>query len=168
MIDYDSQKTPLQEKLEDLTEIVNWVGMLVATATSLILLVNHYNQKGTEDILQAVVQALIMGVTIVVVAIPEGLPLAVSISLAYSSQKMMQDQNLVRFMSACETMGSATSICSDKTGTLTENKMVVTHLWVDGRQLGEGGEGELPARGDLHSEIIKLVEHGLSGLDKNR
>ena len=58
-----------------------------------------------------------MGVTIVVVAVPEGLPLAVTLSLAYSTQKMMLDNNLIRHLDACETMGNATNICSDKTGT---------------------------------------------------
>ena len=62
-------------------------------------------------------KAFIMGVTIVVVAVPEGLPLAVTLSLAYSTQKMMNDNNLIRVLEACETMGNATNICSDKTGT---------------------------------------------------
>ncbi len=69
---------------------------------------------------------LILGITIIVVAVPEGLPLAVTISLAYSMRRMMADQNLVRKLQACETMGGATNICSDKTGTLTENRMSVT------------------------------------------
>ena len=64
----------------------------------------------------------IFAVTVVVVAVPEGLPLAVTISLAYSMKKMMKDNNFVRVLAACETMGGATAICSDKTGTLTENR----------------------------------------------
>ncbi len=66
-------------------------------------------------------------------AIPEGLPLAVTISLAYSVQRMQADHNLVRHMAACETMGGATNICSDKTGTLTENLMTVTQGYFAGR-----------------------------------
>ena len=62
-------------------------------------------------------------------AIPEGLPLAVTLSLAFSVKKMLKDQNLVRRMEACETMGGANNICSDKTGTLTMNKMVLTEIW---------------------------------------
>ena len=69
--------------------------------------------------------AFIIGVTIVVVAVPEGLPLAVTIALAYSTKKMLKDKNLIRHLAACETMGNATNICSDKTGTLTENRMTV-------------------------------------------
>lgn len=69
----------------------------------------------------------IFAVTIVVVAVPEGLPLAVTISLAYSMKKMMKDNNFVRVLAACETMGGATAICSDKTGTLTENRCLALH-----------------------------------------
>lgn len=78
-------------------------------------------------------KSFIMGVTIVVVAVPEGLPLAVTLSLAYSTQKMMNDNNLIRVLEACETMGNATTICSDKTGTLTQNKMTVVEGWVAGK-----------------------------------
>jgi Ca2+ transporting ATPase len=71
----------------------------------------------------------ILGITVIVVAIPEGLPLAVTLSLAFSVKKMLIDQNLVRKMEACETMGGANMICSDKTGTLTMNKMTLTSFW---------------------------------------
>ena len=79
---------------------------------------------------QDVLKFFVLGVTIAVVAVPEGLPLAVTLSLAFSVKRMLTDKNLVREMRACETMGSATTICSDKTGTLTENRMSVTRVWV--------------------------------------
>lgn len=75
--------------------------------------------------------ALIIAVTVIVVAIPEGLPLAVTISLAYSVGKMYKENNLVRRLHASETMGGANEICSDKTGTLTQNKMTVKALYID-------------------------------------
>ncbi|KAK4302858.1 hypothetical protein Pmani_025083 [Petrolisthes manimaculis] len=74
----------------------------------------------------------ILGVTILVVAVPEGLPLAVTLGLAYSVKKMMRDNNLVRHLNACETMGNATTICSDKTGTLTTNRMTVVQSYICG------------------------------------
>jgi P-type E1-E2 ATPase len=71
----------------------------------------------------------IVGVAIVVVAVPEGLPLAVMISLSYSISKMLKDNNFVKRLSSCEIMGGANNICSDKTGTLTKNKMTWTQIW---------------------------------------
>jgi P-type Ca2+ transporter type 2B len=76
----------------------------------------------------------IIGITVVVVAVPEGLPLAVMISLAYSVKKMLLDNNFVKRLASCEIMGGANNICSDKTGTLTMNKMTVTNIWA-GRDL---------------------------------
>src|SRR5271154_63756 len=77
------------------------------------------------DKAQQFLQILIVSVTIVVVAVPEGLPLAVTLALAYATTKMLKDNNLVRVLKACETMGNATTVCSDKTGTLTQNRMTV-------------------------------------------
>lgn len=74
-------------------------------------------------------QFVMTGIAIVVVAVPEGLPLAVMISLAYSVKKMLIDQNFVKRLTSCEIMGGANNICSDKTGTLTKNIMTLTNLW---------------------------------------
>jgi len=76
------------------------------------------------------VSFLIIGITVVVVAVPEGLPLAVTISLAYSCMKMKDENNLVRRLDASETMGGASQICSDKTGTLTQNIMNVVSIYI--------------------------------------
>jgi Ca2+ transporting ATPase len=78
---------------------------------------------------------LIIGVAIVVVAVPEGLPLAVMISLAFSVRKMLIDKNFVKRLASCEIMGGANNICSDKTGTLTMNKMTVTNVWAGRDQI---------------------------------
>lgn len=80
-------------------------------------------------LLKEIVHFFIIAITVVVVAMPEGLPLAVTISLAYSVMKMKQENNLVRKLDASETMGGADQICTDKTGTLTQNVMTVKGLW---------------------------------------
>ena len=99
--------------------------MLAAFGTFIALLSGIWTRNGGRNVVSGVINAFIVSVTIVVVAIPEGLPLAVVISLAYSTKKMYEDQCFIRVLAACETMGNATNICSDKTGTLTENKMTV-------------------------------------------
>ena len=78
---------------------------------------------------------MIIGVTVVVVAVPEGLPLAVLLSLAYAVRKMLIDKNFVKRLASCEIMGGANNICSDKTGTLTMNKMTVTNVWAGRDQI---------------------------------
>ena len=83
----------------------------------------------TNAYIGEILSYFIIGITVIVVAIPEGLPLAVTLSLAYSTKKMLEDNNLVRQMAACETMGGANMICSDKTGTLTQNKMSLVNFW---------------------------------------
>jgi P-type E1-E2 ATPase len=74
-----------------------------------------------------------IGITIVVMAVPEGLPLAVTISLAFALGKMLKENNLVKHLASCETMGNANTVCSDKTGTLTQNVMTVTALYAQGK-----------------------------------
>ncbi len=129
----DSVNTPLQDKLETMTQQIGYIGMIAAAGTFLAIVIRiwaEHNGNPTErQIVDGFVEAFIIAVTIVVVAIPEGLPLAVTISLAYSTKKMYKDNCFIRVLAACETMGNATNICSDKTGTLTENKMVVVEGW---------------------------------------
>eukprot|EP00656_Telonema_subtile_P006658 TRINITY_DN1308_c0_g1_i1.p1 TRINITY_DN1308_c0_g1~~TRINITY_DN1308_c0_g1_i1.p1 ORF type:complete len:952 (+),score=292.94 TRINITY_DN1308_c0_g1_i1:200-3055(+) len=127
----DEDQTPLQEKLEEVAELIGWIGLAVAVASFVVLTISWVNDGNyqwaelEEGSWKGLLDFLIIAVTIVAVAVPEGLPLAVTISLAYSMHKMMDDMNLVRKLQACETMGSATTICSDKTGTLTQNRMTV-------------------------------------------
>lgn len=91
--------------------------------------VKYYCDEQIGTTLKSWFEFIIVGVAIVVVAVPEGLPLAVMISLAYSVQKMLVDQNFVKKLSSCETMGGANNICSDKTGTLTKNQMTWVTIW---------------------------------------
>mmetsp|Transcript_17025 Transcript_17025/g.41167 ORF Transcript_17025/g.41167 Transcript_17025/m.41167 type:complete len:1074 (+) Transcript_17025:256-3477(+) len=108
--------------------------------------------------LQSIVDYFIDFVTIIVVAVPEGLPLAVTISLAYSVQKMQKDQNLVRVMAACETMGGATNICSDKTGTLTQNLMTVTEGYFQGQPYAN----RLPTQAELQAAYCVMLLNAIA------
>ncbi|KAJ6246275.1 calcium-transporting atpase [Anaeramoeba flamelloides] len=143
--------TPLQDKLEKMADQIGKLGLWSAVLTVAVLLakwgfrlytkLNEGEEFVFHDLVE-VVDAVIVGITIVVVAVPEGLPLAVTISLAYSMKKMMEDNNLVRKLESCETMGNATCICSDKTGTLTKNEMTVVAGYFFGEKYEEVPECE--------------------------
>ncbi|KAI5369853.1 Putative P-type ATPase, HAD superfamily, P-type ATPase, transmembrane domain superfamily [Septoria linicola] len=122
--------TPLQAKLNKLAEYIAKLGSSAALLLFVILLIKFLAQLPNNDATPAAkgqqfMTILITAVTIVVVAVPEGLPLAVTLSLAYATKRMLKDNNLVRVLRSCETMGNATTVCSDKTGTLTQNVMTV-------------------------------------------
>ena len=111
-------------KLEAIAEDIGKFGSYAAILIVLVLIIRFTIERSIENTWEnkhygEFFGYFVIGITVVVVAIPEGLPLAVTISLAYSTKKMLKDNNLVRRMSACETMGGANMICSDKTGTLT-------------------------------------------------
>ncbi|XP_058180914.1 calcium-transporting ATPase 2, plasma membrane-type-like [Rhododendron vialii] len=126
-------ETPLQVKLNGVATIIGKIGLFFAIVTFAVLVQKMFSRKlleGTQwswcgDDALEMLEYFAIAVTIVVVAVPEGLPLAVTLSLAFAMKKMMNDKALVRHLAACETMGSATTICSDKTGTLTTNHMTV-------------------------------------------
>ncbi|CAM0885320.1 unnamed protein product [Alopecurus aequalis] len=134
-------ETPLQVKLNGVATIIGKIGLAFAVLTFTVLMVRFVIAKadsaggllewGMEDAL-SVLNFFAVAVTIIVVAVPEGLPLAVTLSLAFAMKKLMQERALVRHLSACETMGSASCICTDKTGTLTTNHMVVEKVWAAG------------------------------------
>jgi magnesium-transporting ATPase (P-type) len=128
-LEKEQEQTPLQEKLDEMAAQIGYIGMGAAALTfvAMMFIKIHVNPEYLQhkSIFTHALDAFIIGVTIVVVAVPEGLPLAVTISLAFSTKKMLADQCLIRHLAACETMGNATNVCSDKTGTLTENRMTV-------------------------------------------
>ncbi|XP_057693208.1 plasma membrane calcium-transporting ATPase 1-like isoform X2 [Corythoichthys intestinalis] len=137
------EKSVLQGKLTKLAVQIGKAGLFMSTLTVIILIVRFlldtfwiqgipWTSECVPVYMKFLVKFFIIGVTVLVVAVPEGLPLAVTISLAYSVKKMMKDNNLVRHLDACETMGNATAICSDKTGTLTMNRMTVVQAYVAG------------------------------------
>jgi Ca2+-transporting ATPase len=126
----DSEVTPLQSKLNDLAEYIAKLGGAAALLLFVVLLIEFLvHLKGSSatpaEKGQNFLNILIVAITVVVVAVPEGLPLAVTLALAFATTRMLKDNNLVRLLRSCETMGNATTICSDKTGTLTTNKMTV-------------------------------------------
>lgn len=126
----EQEETPLQKKLNSLAD---WIAKLGAGAALLLFIVLFIkfcahlpgDKSSPSEKGQRFMQIFIVSVTVVVVAVPEGLPLAVTLALSFATVKMLRDNNLVRHLRACETMGNATTVCSDKTGTLTQNKMTV-------------------------------------------
>ncbi|CAI0393422.1 unnamed protein product [Linum tenue] len=133
-------ETPLQVKLNGVATVIGKIGLFFAVVTFAVLVQGLFTRKleeGTQwiwsgDEAMEMLEFFAIAVTIVVVAVPEGLPLAVTLSLAFAMKKMMNDKALVRHLAACETMGSATTICSDKTGTLTTNHMTVVKTCICG------------------------------------
>lgn len=124
----DSVKTPLNEQLDGLSDLITKLSYGFAALVVIGRLLIYFlgdNSMEWAHITAYVLQTLMIAVTLIVVAVPEGLPMAVTLSLAYSMHRMLKTNNLVRKMHACETMGATTVICTDKTGTLTQNQMSV-------------------------------------------
>ena len=206
--DDESNKTPLELKLEVIAEDIGKFGLWSAIITLVALLVKLFYSKysqmhdknamleafiekhfhnGTYDktaaekiknqtyylidnysiwsgIWKDIFQSIILCITIIVVAIPEGLPLAVTLSLSFSVKKMMDDNNLVRHMPACETMGGANYICTDKTGTLTRNKMHVVTFYNNANKVNVNDvDHENPKKADdkFSPEYYKLLKDAL-------
>ncbi|XP_032851683.1 plasma membrane calcium-transporting ATPase 2 isoform X1 [Tyto alba] len=165
---HKKEKSVLQGKLTKLAVQIGKAG-LVMSAITVIILVLYFaidtfvvNKKQwlpecTPVYVQYFVKFFIIGVTVLVVAVPEGLPLAVTISLAYSVKKMMKDNNLVRHLDACETMGNATAICSDKTGTLTTNRMTVVQAYV-----GDVHYKEIPDPDSIPAKTLDLLVNSIA------
>ncbi|XP_055565408.1 plasma membrane calcium-transporting ATPase 2 isoform X7 [Falco biarmicus] len=165
---HKKEKSVLQGKLTKLAVQIGKAG-LVMSAITVIILVLYFaidtfvvNKKQwvpecTPVYVQYFVKFFIIGVTVLVVAVPEGLPLAVTISLAYSVKKMMKDNNLVRHLDACETMGNATAICSDKTGTLTTNRMTVVQAYV-----GDVHYKEIPDPDSIPAKTLDLLVNAIA------
>lgn len=162
------EKSVLQGKLTKLAVQIGKAGLVMSAITVIILVVLFvvdtfwvqglpWHKDCTPIYVQFFVKFFIIGVTVLVVAVPEGLPLAVTISLAYSVKKMMKDNNLVRHLDACETMGNATAICSDKTGTLTMNRMTVVQAYVADKHCRNVPEPQL-----VPAAIMDILVLGIS------
>uniref|UniRef100_A0A7N8XVK5 Calcium-transporting ATPase n=1 Tax=Mastacembelus armatus TaxID=205130 RepID=A0A7N8XVK5_9TELE len=162
------EKSVLQGKLTRLAVQIGKAGLIMSAVTVIILIlyfvIDTFGIQGrpwlaecTPIYIQYFVKFFIIGVTVLVVAVPEGLPLAVTISLAYSVKKMMKDNNLVRHLDACETMGNATAICSDKTGTLTMNRMTVVQAYV-----GDTHYKTVPEPEVIKPETLEILVNSIS------
>ncbi|KAK3138389.1 hypothetical protein QOZ80_5AG0368260 [Eleusine coracana subsp. coracana] len=163
-------ETPLQVKLNGVATIIGKIGLVFAILTFLVLLVRLLVDKGmhvgllnwsANDAL-TIVNYFAVAVTIIVVAVPEGLPLAVTLSLAFAMKKLMNDKALVRHLAACETMGSASSICTDKTGTLTTNHMIVDKVWIGDISKSVNGDTNINELKDATSEeVMAMLVQGI-------
>lgn len=151
-------ETPLQKKLNKLAVQLLYVAVVCASVTFVVVIgewVAHLvkalkSKTFNKTIIQDLLNRIMTVITIFLCCVPEGLPLAVTLCLSFSMKKMMKDQNFVRHLSACETMGGATTICSDKTGTLTQNRMTVVKFWMDGVEQ------------DGHPDLIEEVKERLA------
>jgi Ca2+-transporting ATPase len=172
--------TPLQEKLANLAGLISKVGYIAAVAIFIALLVRGLwlgevrwpgpgEDAGKVHLANvgALLEYFVYMVIIIVVAVPEGLPMSVTVSLALAMRKMTRANSLVRQLVACETIGSATVICSDKTGTLTQNKMTVSRVGLGG-QVAEGATPPLPvAHGTpLHWLVINSAVNSTASLEE--
>ncbi|XP_006654591.1 probable calcium-transporting ATPase 6, plasma membrane-type [Oryza brachyantha] len=161
-------ETPLQVKLNGVATIIGQIGLVFAVLTFLVLLVRFLVDKGMHVGLLSwsgndaltIVNYFAIAVTIIVVAVPEGLPLAVTLSLAYAMKKLMHDKALVRHLAACETMGSASCICTDKTGTLTTNHMIVDKVWI-GDVKSVDGDKIFELKSAISERVMELLIKGI-------
>ncbi|KFY76785.1 hypothetical protein V499_03662 [Pseudogymnoascus sp. VKM F-103] len=162
-----TDETPLQKKLSIVADKIAISGVAAAVTLFVVLTAKFLSQlSGSHDSpfeqVQAFLRIFIVSIAIVVVAVPEGLPLAVTLALAIAVTRMLKDNNLVRILSACETMGNATTVCCDKTGTLTTNRMTVCAgtVGVAGRFLDEGSQpgGSESRRGSVRPNSYNTME----------
>ncbi len=167
----DSVKTPLNEQLDGLGDLITKISYGFAAAIVLGRVIMYF-VTGTGafewvDFTAYLLQTFMIAVTLIVVAVPEGLPMAVTLSLAYSMRRMLKTNNLVRKMHACETMGATTVICTDKTGTLTQNRMQVHETKFFGNPsqqvIDEGIAVNSTAQLDLSGETPEVLGNPTEG-----
>ncbi len=139
--DQEVEDTPLQKKL---TQVGRWLGIAALAICAVVFVVGILEGRG-------ILMMFMTSVSLAIAAVPEGLPAIVTICLALGMQEMIKRHALIRKLPAVETLGSATAICTDKTGTLTQNEMTVAHVWADDELLAVTGEGWQP-RGELQKD----------------
>lgn len=160
----DSVRTPLNEQLDGLGSLVTKASYAVAALIVAGRLLVYFTASGMQfewvSFVAYLLQTLMIAVTLIVVAVPEGLPMAVTLSLAYSMRRMFKAGNLVRRMHACETMGATTVICTDKTGTLTQNRMQVAEACFPSLP-----DGQLDDSGPAHTIAEGIAVNSTAQLD---
>jgi len=148
----ESEETPLQRRLDELGRSLS-IGALILVAVVFVVALFNFTEVREifvnplayfREYLKEITDVFIVAISLAIAAVPEGLPAVVTISLALGMREMIQRHALIRKLSSVETLGSATVICSDKTGTLTQNEMTVTRLWVDGKMIHVSGSGYTP------------------------
>ncbi|MGB8215045.1 MAG: cation-translocating P-type ATPase [Anaerolineales bacterium] len=150
--DVDEEETPLQKRLDQLGRTLGWGALIVCAIVFIVAVIENTNLSlltaADGGILVYLISAkselvnfFIVAISLAIAAVPEGLPAVVTISLALGMREMIRRHALIRRLSSVETLGSATVICSDKTGTLTQNEMTVTRIWVDGQFVTVTGSG---------------------------
>jgi Ca2+-transporting ATPase len=158
----EDEETPLQRRLDDLGKVLGWGSLIICGLVFVIAVIRFMLQPGHADFLspaalEVFTESFMVAVSLAIAAVPEGLPAVVTISLALGMREMVRRHALIRKLSSVETLGSATVICSDKTGTLTQNEMTVTRLWADGEFISVTGSGYAP-KGEFtkDGEVVSL------------
>src|SRR5512134_231193 len=148
----ETEETPLQRRLDQLGKTLSIASLVLVAIVFLVALINYTEIAGLfnspltylQEFAAEITEVFIIAISLAIAAVPEGLPAVVTISLALGMREMIRRHALIRKLSSVETLGSATVICSDKTGTLTQNEMTVTRLWTDGQYLEITGTGYAP------------------------
>lgn len=143
----EEEETPLQRRLDQLGKLLGWGALIICALVFVVGLL-----RGNQPL-----EMFMLAVGLAIAAVPEGLPAVVTISLALGMREMIQRHALIRRLSSVETLGSTTTICSDKTGTLTQNEMSVTRVWVDGKFLTVTGKGHTLSGGFYEDDRVALI-----------
>ena len=164
----ESEETPLQRRLDQLGKSLSVAALFLVAIVFVVALINNTNINELftgplayfQEYLAEITDTFIIAISLAIAAVPEGLPAVVTISLALGMREMIKRHALIRKLSSVETLGSATVICSDKTGTLTQNEMTVTRMWVDGQFIRITGTGYAP-KGDfiIDGRVVDMMEY---------
>ena len=164
----EAEETPLQRRLDQLGKSLSIASLFLVAIVFIVALINYTEIGGLftgplvylKEYAAEITEVFIIAVSLAIAAVPEGLPAVVTISLALGMREMIKRHALIRKLASVETLGSATVICSDKTGTLTQNEMTVTRMWVDGQFISITGTGYVP-KGDFRVDgnTVDMTEY---------